>query len=80
MIAMINQLMLIYYLIRTIEILEDENDDMKRYIKQLEKIVNDLDKKNKLAKKTTNEDDIFTKVSDNTIINKKLKCNTNLLK
>ena len=28
-----------------IEILEDENDNMKRYIKQLEKIVNELDKK-----------------------------------
>ena len=30
-------------------------------------------KTSQLAKKTTNEDDVFTKVSDNTIINKKTK-------
>ena len=46
-IAMINQLFIYVNLLfnQKIEILEDENDDMKRYIKQLEKIVNDLDKK-----------------------------------
>jgi hypothetical protein len=55
-----------------IEILEDENDDMRRYIKQLEKYVYELEDKIENENETDTEINIdFIPLSDNTFLNKK---------